>query len=130
MRYALAMVLLASATYAAEVPPHARSAGGGWYDCEPGYVMTRGACISEPEIAANAFEVSSLPSAGEGAPGTCPSGGCAQPAPRIIYQQRTPVYYSYPVYTGRIFGASDLGHARIGSQPCFRTSRRSSWRSR
>lgn len=69
MKYLAALVVLLSATSvpAADLPPHVIPAGGGWYSCERGYVMTRGECLSEETIAAlPKIEVSSLPSAGDG----------------------------------------------------------------
>jgi hypothetical protein len=78
----------------AELPPHVVEAvpGWGWYSCAPGYVLRRGACLAESEIPAGPeFIVSSLPSAGDGAPGTCPSGGCGSYV--------TPSYSTF-VYSG------------------------------
>jgi len=46
---------------------------GGWWTCPDGYVIHRGKCFSDAEIAATPqVEVSKLPSAGDGARG---SGG-------------------------------------------------------
>jgi hypothetical protein len=51
----------------------------GLYSCERGYPIKQGLCIPYEELAhCPVVEISSLPSAGEGAGGgrACPSGGC------------------------------------------------------
>ncbi len=52
---------------------------GGWWTCPQGYVIRSGQCLADAEVVHGPVtEVSRLPSAGEGAPGTvCPSGGCS-----------------------------------------------------
>jgi len=61
----------------AVLPPHVVEVGEGLFSCERGYVIREGRCIPFEELEHGpVVEVSSLPSAGDGAPGTCPSGGC------------------------------------------------------
>lgn len=101
MRQVLGIVLFAVAAQAAELPPHMMKTWGGWLECSPGYVMRDAReCVTAEEIRAQSFEISSLPSAGDGAPTSCPSGGCDEPAPRVAYRDR-PRYRSEWGYEGR-----------------------------
>jgi hypothetical protein len=61
----------------------------GWVMCERGYVIKAGACIADADLPHGpVVEVSSLPSAGDGAVGgrSCPSGGCTAP-PTIVVER-------------------------------------------
>jgi hypothetical protein len=75
------LVFLALATLAyADGPPNAHSVGGGLYECNKGFVMLydggRPQCAPEAMTRGPRFEVSTVPSAGDGAKTDCPSGGC------------------------------------------------------
>src|SRR6185295_9985172 len=94
LRIAAALSLFSVDVLALE---NAHEVWGGWLECDSGYVMTREQrCILESEALADRFIVSELPSAGDGAPGTCPSGGCWAPAPRMVVApapaERPPLY--------------------------------------
>jgi hypothetical protein len=66
-----------------ELPPHMHEAALGLYACDPGFVMTKAGCVADATVVHGpTIEISALPSAGEGAPGTCPSGGCR---PTYVY---------------------------------------------
>ena len=55
----------------AELPPHVIEVAQGLYSCERGYLIREGRCIPFEELDHGpVVEVSSLPSAGDGAPGT------------------------------------------------------------
>jgi hypothetical protein len=65
-----------------ELPPHMHEVSLGLFECDRGFVMTVASCVSEDMMVRGPqFEISSLRSAGGGAPGTCPSGGCR---PRFV----------------------------------------------
>jgi hypothetical protein len=51
----------------------------GLWTCPRGYVIRSGQCLADAEVVHGpVMEVSTVPSAGDGAPGTvCPSGGCS-----------------------------------------------------
>lgn len=68
MRLLILSLALAGVAIASDLPPHFVAVGGGWYECERGYVMRNGReCISEVVAAAEErFVVSALPSAGDG----------------------------------------------------------------
>ena len=54
-----------------ELPPHMREVTLGLYACDPGFVMTTAGCAPDAEVVHGpTIEISSLPSAGDGAPGT------------------------------------------------------------
>jgi hypothetical protein len=108
-----------------ELPPHVVEAvpGWGWYSCAPGYILRRGACLAESELPAGPeIIVSSLPSAGDGAPGTCPSGGCGSYGSYVAPSYSTFVYsagssYDYwPTgfyYNGGVFCPSRARRFRV-----------------
>jgi hypothetical protein len=54
-------------------PPHVVEVAPGLY-CEHGYLLRQGRCVSFLDIATG--PVVEMPSAGEGAPTTCPNDGC------------------------------------------------------
>jgi hypothetical protein len=61
----------------AVLPPHVVEVAEGLFSCERGYLIKQGRCVPFEELEHGpVVEVSSLPSAGEGPPGTCPSSGC------------------------------------------------------
>jgi hypothetical protein len=79
----------------AELPPHVIEVAQGLYSCERGYLIKQGRCIPYEELSHRpVVEISSLPSAGEGASGgrACPSGGCGSYV--------APPSYSTFVYSG------------------------------
>ena len=81
----------------AELPPHVVEVAQGLYSCERGYLIRQGRCIPFEELEHGpVVEISSLPSAGEGAGGgrLCPSGGCGSYV--------TPSYSTF-VYSGAGF---------------------------
>ena len=85
-----------------ELPLHMERVWGGWISCSQGYVMRNRECLAESEIPPGPeMVVSSLPSAGDGAPGTCPSGGCGS---YVASSYRAS--YSSPAYG---YGWSDGG---------------------
>jgi hypothetical protein len=97
----------------AESGDHLEPVGGGWYSCERGYILRGGECVAETAIPPGPeVIVSDLPSAGEGAPTTCPSGGCDSFAPSYWR------VYSGPTYGGwshsRRFRGGDLVHGHSG----------------
>jgi hypothetical protein len=60
-----------------ELPPHFEEVAYGLYACERGWVLYQGRCVTDTEVPHGpVVDISSLRSAGDGAPGTCPSGGC------------------------------------------------------
>ena len=74
----------------AVLPPHMKEVDFGLYACDRGYVLVDGHCLTDAEVPHGPVViVSDLPSAGEGAPGTCPSGGCYRSGPRSV-----PYYYA------------------------------------
>jgi hypothetical protein len=68
------MVVLALVSLAHGVEPYEVETG--LWTCPRGYVIRQGKCLSTEELAGPKTEVSKLPSAGNGAPTSCPSGGC------------------------------------------------------
>jgi hypothetical protein len=93
----------------AELPPHVVEVAQGLYSCERGYLIKQGRCIPFEELPPGpAMEVSSLPSAGDGAPGTCPSGGCgawysSTPSYSFVYAGANYYGAGWPgFYDGRI----------------------------
>jgi hypothetical protein len=73
----LLAVSVVGVALATDLPPHMEHVGGGWVSCARGYVLQNHRCLSDAEVVHGpTLEISSLPSAGDGAPGTCPSGGC------------------------------------------------------
>ncbi len=88
----------------AELPPHVIEVAQGLYSCERGYLIREGRCIPFEELDHGpVVEVSSLPSAGDGAPGACPSGGCDS------------WYSSAPVYSTLVYsGAGQYGYYGTG----------------
>ena len=77
-----------------ELPPRLIEVAQGLYSCERGYLIKPGRCISFADISPGpVVEISSMPSAGEGAGGgrLCPSGGCGSYV--------TPSYSTF-VYSG------------------------------
>lgn len=84
----------------AELPPHVVEVAQGLYSCERGYLIKQGRCIPYADIPPGpAMEISSLPSAGDGADGgrACPSGGCGS------WYSSTP---SYSFYSGASYWAA------------------------
>src|SRR5205085_11987544 len=80
---------------AADLPPHMEHVGGGWVSCKRGYVLLNHRCLSDAEVVHGpTVEISTLPSAGDGAPGTCPSAGCG------FFMGSTYLAYSGPAYGG------------------------------
>ena len=78
----------------AVLPPHVIEVAEGLFTCERGYLIRQGRCISFAHMPLGpTMEISSLPSAGDGAAGgrLCPSGGCGSYA--------TPSYSTF-VYSG------------------------------
>jgi hypothetical protein len=97
---AVLIALGASPTLALE---HAHQVWGGWLECDRGFVMRANECVSLEQIEADKFIVSDLPSAGDGAPTTCPSGGCSSAvAPTYYYAYSAPFLgdWSYPYVGG------------------------------
>ena len=113
----------------AELPPHVVEVAYGLYSCERGYFIRQGQCIPFEEIPHGpVVEISSLPSAGDGAPGTCPSGGCGSfAAPSyssFVYSGAGLGYgYDWPLYFGgwrsvrhaHRFRGGELAFAEFGS---------------
>jgi hypothetical protein len=91
--FSLAFVLVLPAF--AMAVEHAHEVWGGWVECDRGYVMASNECISESDAVEQKVVVSDLPSAGDGAPGTCPSGGCGYSMAPSFYS-----VYSAPAYGG------------------------------
>ena len=59
------------------LPPHVVEVGEGLFSCERGYLIKQGRCNAFADIPPGpTMEISSVPSAGDGVPGTCRSGGC------------------------------------------------------
>lgn len=85
---AFLLALLPSIALAAE--HHAHQVGGGWWECDAGYVsksVTGGVvCVLESEANADKFVLSTVPSAGDGSrvARSCPSGGCVAPTQMVI----------------------------------------------
>jgi hypothetical protein len=100
---------------------HAHEVWGGWVECDSGYVMLSNACVAPSVAAERDFIVSSLPSAGDGAPGTCPSGGCSYSAPAYYSIDAAPAYYgggwSSPYYDGIGWGSAYYGGWSRGLDP-------------
>ena len=97
---ALAVLLVAFPAFAIE---HAHEVWGGWVECDRGFVMRANECVSLEQIEADKVIVSDLPSAGDGAPTACPSGGCyADVAPSYYdaYSASPFVGWSYPYVAG------------------------------
>ena len=93
---ALAVVLVAFPAFAIE---HAHEVWGGWVECDRGFVMRANECVSIEQIEAHRVIVSDLPSAGDGAPTACPSGGCyadVAPSYHDVYSASPFVGWSYP----------------------------------
>jgi len=95
----------------AELPPHVVEVAQGLYSCERGYLIRQGRCIPYPDIPPGpAMEISSLPSAGDGADGgrACPSGGCGSwysstPSYSFVYSGASYYGAGWPgFYDGRI----------------------------
>ena len=90
----------------------------GLYSCERGYVIKQGRCISYADIPPGpVVEVSSLPSAGEGAGGgrSCPSGGCGSYVTpsysTFVYSGAGQYVYGYDYWPGLYYGG-------LGGVPC------------
>ena len=101
-RLVVLLLAIAAPSLAADLSPHMIEVGG-WLTCERGYVIKQGRCISFADIPPGpVVEISELPSAGEGAPATCPSGGCSSfVAPSDWASYSGPGYgaaWSYPYY--------------------------------
>jgi len=81
----------------AELPPHVVEVATGLYSCEQGYLIRQGRCIAFANLPTGPIvEISNLPSAGDGAPTTCPSGGCSfYVAPMYWVSYPAPVYGSF-----------------------------------
>ncbi len=95
----------------AELPPHVVEVAYGLYSCERGYVIRQGCCISLADIPPGpVVEISSLPSAGDGAPRICPSGGCGSYVmPTYLTSYSAPAYgypwYGYGGWPGFYYGS-------------------------
>jgi hypothetical protein len=80
------------------LPPHVIEVAEGLFSCERGYLIKQGRCVSYADIPPGpVVEISSVPSAGDGGPGTCPSGECGS------------WYSSTPSYSFVYSGASYYG---------------------
>jgi hypothetical protein len=112
----------------AELPPHVVEVAYGLYSCERGYLIRQGRCIPFEELEHGpVVEISSLPSAGDGAPGMCPSGGCdsfAVPSYSTFVYSGAGLRYGYdwPLYFGgrsvrraHRFCGGELAFAGFGS---------------
>jgi hypothetical protein len=99
----------------AELPPHMVEVAQGLFSCERGYFIKQGGCISYADIPPGpVVEISSLPSAGEGAGGgrACPSGGCGSYA--------SPSYSAF-VYSGASsyeYWPAGFYYGGLGGVPC------------
>jgi len=104
-----------------DFPPHVIDAGGGWISCERGYVLQNHCGPSDADVVHGpTIEISTLPSAGEGAPGTCPSGGCRSAAPTRFYAPRT---YTTPSGWTYIPGSGLRGGELVTSTAPMSTTR-------
>jgi hypothetical protein len=78
------------------LPPHVVEVAYGLYSCERGYFLKEGRCIADADLPRGPIvEMSSVPSAGDGAPGGCPSGGC-----RSYFYARTYGFGGYSAGSG------------------------------
>ncbi len=105
----------------AELPPHVVEVAQGLYSCERGYLIKQGRCIAFEELSHGpVVEISNLPSAGDGAPGTCPSGGCSSYAAAsystLVYSGAGQYGYGWPglYYDGGRFCAPRVRRFRGG----------------
>jgi hypothetical protein len=122
-------LILATVIQAADLPPHVIDAGGGWISCERGYVLQNHRCLSDAEVVHGpTIEISTLPSAGDGAPGACPSGGCGSFVAPSYWAYSGPSYggWSYPYFGGwshsrQFRGGQILG--RLGQSRSFAPGR-------
>jgi hypothetical protein len=104
----------------AELPPHVIEVAEGLFSCERGYLIRQGRCISFADIPPGpAMEVSSLPSAGDGAPETCPSGGCGS------WYSSTPSYsFVYSGVSSYDYWPSGFYYGGLGGVLCPPRARR------
>jgi hypothetical protein len=103
----------------AELPPHVIEVAQGLFSYERGYLIKQGRCIPYEELAHGPIvEISNVPSAGDGAPETCPSGGCssyASPSYPVVYSGLGQYGYDYwpaGFYYGGLGGVFCPPHVR------------------
>jgi len=121
-RVAVLLLAIAARSLAADLSPHMIEVGG-WLTCERGYVIKQGRCISFADIPPGpTVEISELPSAGDGAPGTCPSGGCGSLAPSYWSVYSGVTQSGYGGWSGSYYGGwpyvPGARHLRGGQLAC------------
>jgi len=106
----------------AVLPPHVVEVGEGLFSCERGYLIKQGRCISFADIPPPTMEISSVPSAGDGAAGgrLCPSGGCGS----YVTPYSTFVYSGFDSYGYGPWPRLGLYYGGLGARYCSPRARR------
>lgn len=119
--------------HGAELPAHAHWVDRtGWFECDRGYLMRGFACVPEEQaIREPSFDLSGVPSAGEGAPSIeglgqvygyreSPAGPQPQDAPPLVIQTDRPwavILDEHGNPAAVIVGPKRRRHGRLGASP-------------